>query len=89
LLTRRAAARPAGAALDTAPAPAQAWPIGGAHGNVERAVGHQAIVTAVEDVGMTFIDTAEAYELEMQGGSETLIVSCQCHASQPASQPAL
>ena len=50
-----------------------AWPIGGAHGNVERDVGKQAVITAVEEVGMTFVDTAEAYELEMQGGSETLI----------------
>ena len=47
-----------------------AWPIGGAHGNVEREVGHDAVVTAVEEVGMTFVDTAEAYDREQQiGGS--------------------
>ena len=50
-----------------------AWPLAGAHGPVGRNVGIEAVKAAVRDVNMTFIDTAEAYELEGHGGSETVI----------------
>jgi aryl-alcohol dehydrogenase-like predicted oxidoreductase len=50
-----------------------AWPLAGAHGPVGQDDGIEAVKTAVRDVSMNFIDTAEAYELEGHGGSETVI----------------
>jgi aryl-alcohol dehydrogenase-like predicted oxidoreductase len=51
-----------------------AWPLAGAHGPVGQNEGIEAVKAAVgDDVAMSFIDTAEAYELEGHGGSETVI----------------
>ena len=50
-----------------------AWPLAGAHGEVDPRAGVSAVQAAVRDYGMTFIDTAQAYQNEANGGSEDVI----------------